>query len=152
MPNLVQLPHYQQSAAGYCLPACIRMILSGQGLQHSEAEITKIIGAQAHGAPSYSVMRLQSPRLHVEYRSWSIVDVLSAIRSGTPAIAFVRTQFLDYWQEDVAHAVVIVGAEPEEMFWVHDPMLATGPVTTLWNGLLAGWAEFSYRGATLRRR
>jgi hypothetical protein len=67
-------------------------------------------------------------------------------------IAFVRTQFLDYWQEDVAHAVVIVGAEPEDLFWVHDPAFATGPVTTLWNGLLAGWAEFSYRGATLRHR
>lgn len=49
-------------------------------------------------------------QLHVEYRSWSVVDVLGAIRSGTPIIAFVRTQFLDYWQEDVAHAVVIVGA------------------------------------------
>jgi hypothetical protein len=95
------------------------MILAGQGLQRSEAEITKIIGAQAHGAPSFSVMRLQSSRLRVEYRSWSVIDVLNAIGSGTPIIAFVRTQFLDYWQEDVAHAVVIVGAEPEDLIWVH---------------------------------
>lgn len=88
MPDLVKLPHYQQSAPGYCLPACIRMILAGQGLQRSEAEITKIIGAQAHGAPSFSVMRLQSSRLHVEYRSWSVIDVLNAIGSGTPEFSY----------------------------------------------------------------
>ncbi len=67
-------------------------------------------------------------------------------------LAFVRTQFLDYWQEDVAHAVVIVDAEPDQIFWIHDPALAAGPIATLWDGLLAAWAEFSYRGATINSR
>jgi ABC-type bacteriocin/lantibiotic exporter with double-glycine peptidase domain len=152
MPNLVQLPHYQQSAAGYCLPACIRMILASHGIHRSEQEIARMIDAKPHGAPSFAVRRLEALKVQVDYRSWSITDLLASLNAGTAVIAFLRTGFLDYWQEDVAHAIVVVGAEPDQNFWVHDPMLASGPIATLWNGLLAGWAEFSYRGATIGPR
>jgi hypothetical protein len=73
---------------------------------------------------------------------------LSILNTKQPVIAFVRTGFLDYYQEDFAHAVV-VGASPEEYFWIQDPIQQTGPVSVSWNGLLAAWAEFGYRGAVL---
>ena len=67
-----------------------------------------------------------------------------------PVILFVRTGFLDYWQDDVAHAVVVIGVEEKEQFWVHDPALPDGPRAVSWNGLLAAWAEFGYRAALIR--
>ncbi len=43
----------------------------------------------------------------------------------------------------------VVGAEEGQRFWLHDPAMSTGPVVTSWNGVLAAWAEFSYRDVTL---
>jgi hypothetical protein len=87
--------------------------------------------------------------LEVVYREWSIPQLLAVLAAGQPIILFVRTGFLDYWQEDVAHAVVVVGAEENQRFWLHDPALTTGPLSVSWNGLLAAWAEFEYRGAVI---
>ena len=85
------------------------------------------------------------------YGVWSIPQLLSALDAGQPVILFVRTGFLDYWQEDVAHAIVVVGVTEGQQFWLHDPALPTGPLIVSWDGLLAAWAEFSYRGAALSR-
>lgn len=45
--------------------------------------------------------------------------------------------------------MVVVGAEEGQQFWLHDPALSAGPVSVSWNGLLAAWAEFGYRGALI---
>ena len=62
-------------------------------------------------------------------------------------ILFLRTRFLDHWQHDVAHAVVVMGYEENQRFWLHDPAFRQGPTAVSWEGLLAAWAEFGYRGA-----
>jgi hypothetical protein len=64
-------------------------------------------------------------------------------------ILFLRTGFLDHWQRDVAHAVIVVRAEDDQRFWLHDPALSTGPVVVSWHGVLAAWAEFGYRAAVI---
>jgi hypothetical protein len=53
--------------------------------------------------------------------------------------------------EDFAHAVVIAGAIEDQQFLIHDPNLSTGPTQVSWDGLLAAWADFGYRGAILRK-
>lgn len=58
MTTPIQLPHFQQSAPGYCLPACARMVLARLGLELSEAEIGRRLGAQEHGTPGVAVRRL----------------------------------------------------------------------------------------------
>jgi len=149
MSDVLLLPHFQQSAVGYCLPACVRMVLAYLGLERSEAKVSRTLGAQEFGTPSFAVQRLAAPGLQVIYREWSISQLLVALDAGQPVILFVRTGFLDHWQEDVAHAVVVVGAEEKRQFWLHDPVLPTGPLSVSWNGLLAAWAEFGYRGTTI---
>lgn len=106
------------------------MILAALGINRSEVDISQIIGARPYGAPSFSVTRLETLGLRVEYHSWSLPDLLKTIDAGTPVISFVRTEFLDHWREDVAHAVVVVAAEPDRLFWIHDPALQSGPVAT----------------------
>lgn len=148
----LDVPHFQQSADGYCLPACVRMVLAFWHLTKTEKEIRRVLGTRVFGTPSFAVKRLSQWDVHVQYREWSIAQLLEALKTGHPVIAFVRTAYLDYWQQDVAHAVVLVGYEENQRYWLHDPALPDGPTSVLWQGLLAAWAEFGYRGARLRYR
>lgn len=149
MSAILALPHIQQSAEGYCLLACVRMVLAHLGLKHSEVKVIRTLNVQEFGTPSFAIRRLTALGLQVTYREWSMSQLLDALEAGQPVILFVRTGFLDYWQEDVAHAVVAVGAQEDQQFWIHDPALSTGPSIVSWNGLLAAWAEFEYRGAAI---
>ncbi|MCP4361618.1 MAG: hypothetical protein GY796_26710 [Chloroflexi bacterium] len=93
--------------------------------------------------------KLQSIGLQVDYREWSITELNTAIENDKPVVIFVRTGFMDIWQEDFAHAIVIVGIEPEHQFWINDPAKKQALLPISWDGLLAAWAKFSYRGATV---
>lgn len=149
MTELIALPHFQQSADGQCLPACGRMVLAYLGLNLSEAEVGRTIGAKSFGTPSFAIQKLSKLGLQVNYKEWSTSALLTVLGEKRPLIAFVRTGFLDHWQEDFAHAVVVVGAVDNEQLWVHDPAKATSPLSVSWDGFLAAWAEFGYRGATI---
>lgn len=145
----ITLSHLQQSGAGYCLPACVRMVLAYWGQEWPEQTICQWLGAKDYGTPGFAIQRLSAMGLTVNYGEWSLAQLLMALGKGCPVIIFVRTLFLDYWTEDIAHAIVVVGAVENELFWVHDPALAAGPTAVSWNGMLAAWAEFGYRGAAL---
>jgi ABC-type bacteriocin/lantibiotic exporter with double-glycine peptidase domain len=149
MNGLIQLSHYQQSAEGYCLSACVRMVLAHCGLEFAEDKVSQVLGAQEFGVPSFAVVRLATLNLQVTYREWSTPQLLANLHAETPMIVFVRTAFLDHWTEDVAHAIVVVGAVENQQFWIHDPALPTGPVAVSWDGLLAAWTEFGCRGAVI---
>lgn len=127
------------------------MVLAYLGLARSEDEISQILGTQEFGTPSFAIQRLRAQGLRVTYREWSIPQLMTALDAGQPVILFVRTGFLDYWRKDVAHAVVAVGVRESQQFWLYDPALPSGPQVVSWNGLLAAWAEFGYRGAYLSR-
>lgn len=147
MNEPLDLPHSQQSAEGYCLPACVRMILAYWGIERSEAEVRRVLGSRSFGTPSYAVERLSRWGMHVRYGEWSISQRIKSLASRVPVIAFVRTAFLDH----VAHAVVLVGCEENQRFWMHDPAIPAGPTAVSWPGTLAAWAEFGYRGAAITR-
>ena len=127
------------------------MVLAHLGLERYEKEVGQTLDAQEYGTPSFAIRRLSVLGLQVDYREWSAPQLLEALQAGHPVIVFVRTAFLEYWTHDVAHAVVVVGAAESQRFWIHDPALPTGPTPVSWDGLLAAWAEFSYRGATITR-
>lgn len=149
MTPFLSIPHYQQSEEGYCLPACVRMVLAGQNSHYSEAQIINLLHSQPYGTPSFAVKRLSRVGLQVNYHEWSLTDLFITLTNQLPLIIFVRTGFLEYWYEDVAHALVVVGVEQEHHFWVHDPMLPEGPKIVSWDGLLAAWGEFNFVGATI---
>ncbi len=146
------LPHFQQSQEGYCLPACARMVIAYLGLNVSEAEISRVLGTRDFGTPTFAIQKLASLGVEVTYREWSIPQVVEVLSVGSPLTIFVRTAFLEHWARDVAHAVVLIDAEEGQRFWIHDPALPAGPTAVSWDGLLAAWAEFSYRGAMITRR
>jgi predicted double-glycine peptidase len=73
------------------------------------------------------------------------------LTQGTPVIAFVNTQFLDYWNEETAHAVVVIGYDDGGVL-LNDPAFDTVPQRASINGFLAAWGEFDYQCATVTRR
>ncbi len=150
---LISLPHFAQSDSGYCLPTCARMVLASMGLAYSEAKLSHVLGTTEEvGTPSFAVTKLAQLSQNVDYRVWSIAQLATTLANNDPVIAFVKTQFLDHWEVATAHAVVIVGIEIEQRFWIHDPILPTGPTAVSWDGMLAAWFEFAHRGATLQRK
>ncbi|NJN82593.1 MAG: hypothetical protein HC802_10200 [Caldilineaceae bacterium] len=152
MAETLPVPLFQQSEEGYCLPACVRMILTYLGFERNESEISRSLGSRKYGTPSSAIQRLSDPNVEVIYRAWSAVELLSMLDAGIPAIVFVRTGFLDYGQEDYAHALVVVGGVQDQRFWVQDPALPSGPTGISWDGMLAAWSEFDYHAAILRPR
>lgn len=152
MSNLLAVPHFQQSDAGYCLPACARMILNYLGVQSDEVSLSKILGTKPYGTPSFAIKRLRNSDIEVIYQEWSVAELSLMLEAGHPVIVFVRTVFLDYYQEDFAHALVIVGIVSGQRFKVQDPAQSIGPLDVSWDGLLAAWSEFDYQGAVLQRR
>ena len=149
MSDILSVPHLPQSAEGYCLPACARMVLAYLGIERSEAEVSQVLGAQEYGTPSFAIQRLSVLGVQVTYRQWPLSELMGTLASKQPVIVFVRTGFLEHWVEDVAHAVVIVGVEEGRRFWINDPARQQAPLAVSWDGLLAAWAEFDYRGAAL---
>lgn len=152
MDNILSVPHYQQSDEGFCLPACARMILAYFGHEREEADVGRILGARKYGTPSSAIERLNDSEIEVIYQPWSAVELFSMFEAGNPAIVFVRTIFLDYCQEDYAHALVVVGGSPDQQFWIQDPARQAGPISVSWDGVLAAWSEFDYHGAVVRLR
>lgn len=151
MNHPLPVPFFAQSADGYCLPACVRMVLAYHQVDRSEMQLRRMLGARPYGTPSFAVQRLTIPGIRVDYREWTIQELSDLLERENPLIVFLRTGFLDYWRQDVAHAVVVVGVETSSRYWVHDPALSAGPVSTAWHGLLAAWGEFAFKGALLSR-
>lgn len=73
-------------------------------------------------------------------------DGLSLMKLST----IIQTMFYEHWETDTPHAVVVIGMEPEQRFWIHDPELPNGPTAVSWNGLLATWQEFDFHGTVIR--
>ena len=150
MSKVLPVPHFQQSREGFCLPACARMLLSYLGSERDEAGIAQILGTKTYGTPSSAIERLGGSHIEVVYQQWSTAELSLMLEAGNPLIAFVRTIFLGYYQEDFAHALVVIESEPDQYFRVQDPAQSTGPTKVSWDGMLAAWAEFDYYGAVLR--
>jgi len=127
------------------------MVLAYHQIDRSERQLRRMLGAHSYGTPSFAVQRLKLSGITVEYREWSIQELLALLERRDPLIVFVRTGFLDYWQQDVAHAVVIIGAEAPFRCWLHDPAQSAGAIATTWHELLAAWGEFAFKGALLSR-
>ena len=144
----LKVPHFQQTTDGACLEACACMILAY--LQHPvvESRVTQLFGGDELGTPSSRIVRLQQWGFRVIYGSTNLQQLQAWLAQDIPPIAFVHTQFLDYWLENSAHAVVIVGID-EERVYLNDPAFETAPQTASLDGFLAAWIEMDEVAATI---
>lgn len=150
MSPVLPLPHHQQSRLGRCLPACAKMILAGLGHNYREGRLSRVLGTTDIGTLSSSIRKLESLGFSVQYTALSLRELALVLSEGNPVVVYIQTMFFEHWDVDTAHAVVVVGMESEQHFWIHDPELPDGPTLVSWNGLLAIWQEFNFYGAVIR--
>ena len=53
MSTILDVPHFEQSGEGYCLPACARMVLAYLGMERTEAEIADIDAPFVYNGMTY---------------------------------------------------------------------------------------------------
>jgi ABC-type bacteriocin/lantibiotic exporter with double-glycine peptidase domain len=119
------------------------MVLSYLGQPVGEAELASRLGTTELGTPGSRLLRLNSAVVQVEFGPLTLSLVYDRLDGGTPVIALARTLFLDYWQADLAHAVVVVGYDDQHLL-VNDPAFQDAPQHATPTGFLAAWGEFDY--------
>ena len=111
MPNvLLRAPHYKQSRDGYCLPACVRVVLAYWGDLRDEAALARQLGTKRHGTPMSAVTRIAFDKRY-EVQLTSLTDALlqTYLDRGVPVIARVWTAMLPDWDVASSHVLVVVG-------------------------------------------
>ncbi len=143
MLKILSVPHRPQLDDGYCLPACVQMVLAYWGIEQDQTTIAKQLQTiEKAGTPASRVNQLDSANLKVIYRSGELVDLQNALAQNIPPIVLVYTGELPYWSEATAHAVVLLGIEHDTVI-LSDPAKSSMPIPTLRGDFELAWDEMS---------
>ena len=139
MPRL-NIPHRIQQRDGFCLPACVEMVLAYYGIERSQTDLAKVLGVIPQvGVSASNVLRLASRRLTVSRQIGIKEDLLQQLANGIPPILEVNTSQLPYWTQDTYH-VVLVGEIDQDTVLVHDPTFKD-PKAIPFNELQLAWDD-----------
>jgi len=127
------------------------MALEYLGISRSESELVRQLQTMTWGTPGNRLLQLNDQQIHVSYAPLPFPLLQSHLERQTPVIVLVRTLFLDYWQEDTAHAVLVVGQD-EEHILINDPALDNAPQHASLNGFLAAWGEFDFLAGIITKQ
>jgi len=127
------------------------MVLAYLEQEVGEVALAAQLGTTEMGTPGNRLLRLNSAGLSVEFGPLTLPLVYDGLNAGLPVVALVRTLFLDYWQTDLAHAVVVVGYDDEHLL-VNDPDFDEAPQRATRTGFLAAWGEFDFLAGTISQR
>lgn len=149
MPSVfLQVPHFEQSKDGGCLPACARMVIAYWGREISENELVRLFESKSFGTPISNIKRLEQWGYKVGFGSLTENELKGHLLANRPIIVRVWTPMLDYWDVDTSHVIVVVGFDETQVF-VHDPAFSESPKTVSWDGFLAAWFEFDQTAAVI---
>jgi len=110
------------------------MVLAALGDERSEAQLAATMGSYEFGTPASWVKRLNRLGYQVEYDTFSLAQLQTALDRGLYPIVFVRADVLPWADFGGFHAVVLVGILPGAVM-LHDPALDCGPTRPI-NGIL----------------
>jgi ABC-type bacteriocin/lantibiotic exporter with double-glycine peptidase domain len=151
MPNdWLPVPQYKQSADGFCLPACARMVLAYWGHHLPEEQVAKQLRSFPFGTPAPNVRYLESLGVSVTFGSASLARLRDWLQNRIPCIVFVQAGDLPYSVSEGYHAIVVVGLD-EHAAYVNDPASDTAPQVIPLEHFLLAWSEFDYEYAVITR-
>lgn len=102
------------------------------------------------GAPASRLLRLSRWGYQVDYDSFSLPLLRPSLVRNIPPVVLIKTGFLTYWTENVAHACVLVGLD-ETQASLNDPWLNAGPQAVSMVEFMAAWTEMDYLAAMIYR-
>lgn len=140
------VPHFQQSTPYTCLPACVRMVLSFLGFEHTERELADAFGTvPLLGTPPENVVSaLEEMGYHALWFENATAERLHAlIEHQWPVIALLQASDLP---DGVAglHAVVITSLADDQIAFL-DPM-QTSPTNMPETEFLQAWRNLDSQG------
>jgi ABC-type bacteriocin/lantibiotic exporter with double-glycine peptidase domain len=151
MPANFHIPQHKQSRPGACLPACARMVLAYLGDERDEESIAHLLEAEWYGVPASRIIRLSAWGYHITYEQSTLEQLRQLITQQIPVIIFLRTGALPDWNEDVPHAIVLVGLTDDSAH-IHDPVSDSGPTPVDLNAFLLAWSDMDYTCATIQKK
>ena len=143
MSKILPVPHHLQLDDGYCLPACIQMVLAYWGVERDQRDIADKLGLiPGAGIPGNRIKILSSKKLEVSYGAGELVDLENALDQEIPPIILVYTGELPYWEQATAHAVVLLGFD-EQAVHLNDPAIAQGDISVSLGDFELAWLEMA---------
>jgi len=152
MSDILPVPHRPQLADGYCLPACVQMVLAYWGIDRDQADLARQMGTLAQaGTPGSRVSVFASDALEVAYREGDLSDLQAALAQGIPPIVLVYTRELPHWTKATAHAIVVVGFDNDSVV-VNDPGMSQPAIRVLLSDFQLAWDEMANLFALIRMK
>lgn len=152
MPSLLlPVKHNTQEEKNGCLAACAQMILSYLNIPTQQRQLNKLFDRKDLGARFTHVNRVTKFGVKVILQTGDENNLREAVDNGSPPMIFVATgELTSYWQEDVQHALVVIGYD-DTHFYLNDPVFADAPKRVLIDELMLAWLEFDYTYALITR-
>lgn len=97
--RLLPIEHRVQEVRTGCLAACCQMALQYIGLDYSQRRLNQLLGLTPIGVPYSHVTRLTQLGVHVVLHAGNPAQIRQALERNLPAIAFLSTGDLPYWQD-----------------------------------------------------
>lgn len=151
----LHLSHKPQIANGYCLPACLQMVLAYFRLSRSQKALARALGLTDNlGVPYSRLRQLTFPKISISIAEGTLDDVVQFIAQDIPVIAFINSGDLSYQRDDetstsvIQHAVVIVDVD-EQGVHIMDPAIEHGPIIVPELEFMLAWSLMDYEYAVL---
>jgi hypothetical protein len=126
-------------------------VLAHYGDVRSEADLRSLLDTQPTGTRAGNLMRLSGPTFEVYLRPSNVAELQSMLADHHPAIVFLKTGALEYWNMDIFHAAVLIGLDGARVA-LHDPYFSTGPQSTSLQSFEKAWAATGQLAALIRPR
>jgi ABC-type bacteriocin/lantibiotic exporter with double-glycine peptidase domain len=149
MSKILSVPHHPQLDDGYCLPACVQMVLAYWGIERAQRDIADDLGLIP--VPGNRIKMLSSKKLDVSYGVGELADLEGTLAQGVPPIALVYTGELPYWEHATAHAVVLLGMA-EQTIYLNDPAIVQGNIAVPLGDFELAWEEMANLYAAIEKR
>jgi len=152
MSNALSVPHYPQLADGYCLPACVQMVLAYWGMTRSQRRLSRQLQTvPGAGTPGSNLLRLAGRTLEVYYGSGDLPDLRAALAQRIPPIVLVNTKEFPHWTFETLHAVVVTALDDTQVL-INDPGRAQGGSSVSLGDFYLAWDEMANLYATIRKK
>jgi len=125
------------------------MVIGYYGDKQTEVFLERLLGCTLFGATAQSVNSVIRLGYNVDLRYSSLEELRAFLEAGHPAIAFVRTGELDYWQNDFPHAVVVVGYDSDYVY-ISDPYFEDAPQKNRIETFQLAWRKTRNRLAIIK--
>jgi hypothetical protein len=127
------------------------MVLAYLGDERAETQLSHTLDAYWYGVPASRITRLASWGYRITYEQTALAQLRNYLDNEIPCIVFVRAGALPEWDQDVPHAVVLIGLT-SDIAYIHDPARDAGPTAVEINAFLVAWSDMDHYCATIKSR